>query len=147
MVTNQRPKFSRQRGTHTHGWGSKKKHRGAGNRGGRGNAGSGKRGDANKPSNWANKKYFGKHGFNKVNKKKIDTLNIKIIEDNMENYLSEGKAKKEGEFFVLNLADIGCDKLLATGKVTKKMKITACCASKSAVEKIQSIGGEVKVSE
>ena len=147
MVTNQRPKLSRQRGTHTHGWGSKKKHRGAGNRGGRGNAGSGKRGDAKKPSNWANKKYFGKHGFNKVNKKKIDTLNIKIIEDNMENYLTEGKAKKEGDFFVLNLADIGCDKLLATGKITKKMKITACYASKSAMEKVQSIGGEVKVKE
>lgn len=147
MVTNTRSKNSRQRGTHTHGWGSKKKHRGAGNRGGRGNAGSGKRGDANKPANWSNKKYFGKYGFKKVNAKKVDILNIKIIEDSMETYLSEGKAKKEGEFYVLNLADVGCEKLLATGKVTKKMKITACCASKSAIEKIQALGGEVVLKE
>ena len=38
-----RKKNTRQRGSHTHGWGAKKKHRGAGNRGGRGNAGSGPR--------------------------------------------------------------------------------------------------------
>ncbi len=47
----------------THGYGSMKKNRGAGNRGGRGLAGTGKRGDANKQTYQANKKYFGKHGF------------------------------------------------------------------------------------
>ena len=50
MTVNRRKKVVKQRGSHTHGWGSKKKHRGAGNRGGRGMAGSGKRADQRKPS-------------------------------------------------------------------------------------------------
>ena len=52
MTVNKRKKNSRQRGSHTHGWGAMKKHRGAGNRGGRGAAGSGKRADSKKPSIW-----------------------------------------------------------------------------------------------
>ena len=52
-----RKKNTRQRGSKTHGCGSMKKRRGAGHRGGRGAAGSGKRGDCKKPSIWKNKKY------------------------------------------------------------------------------------------
>ncbi|MBS3145783.1 uL15 family ribosomal protein, partial [Candidatus Woesearchaeota archaeon] len=65
MTVNKRSKKSRQRGTHTHGWGAKKKHRGAGNRGGRGNAGTGKRADTKKPTiiKLYGNEYFGKKGF------------------------------------------------------------------------------------
>ena len=52
MPANKRKKLSRMRGTHTHKGGDKKKRRGAGHRGGRGNSGSGKRGDAKKPRYW-----------------------------------------------------------------------------------------------
>lgn len=141
MVINKRSKFSKQRGTHTHGWGSKKKHRGAGNRGGRGNAGSGKRGDAKKPCNWT-ERYFGKYGFTKV-KKIFNPINIRIIEDNIESFIAQGKAKKEGEFYLMDIADIKCNKLLASGNATKKIKITAEYASKAAIEKIKAAGGEV----
>ena len=65
MTVNKRTKSSRDRGSKTHGCGSMKKRRGAGNRGGRGMAGTGKRADQNKPSIWKNKKYFGKYGFKK----------------------------------------------------------------------------------
>jgi len=142
VVINKRSKLSRQRGTHTHGWGSKKKHRGAGNRGGRGNAGSGKRGDAKKPGNWSGR-YFGKYGFNKVNKVIFNPINIRMIEDNIDRLIAESKAKKEGEFYLMDILDLNCNKLLATGKATKKMKITTKYASKSAIEKIKSAGGEV----
>jgi large subunit ribosomal protein L15 len=50
MTTHRRKKNVKQRGSKTHGWGSMKKHRGAGNRGGRGKAGTGKRGDQKKPT-------------------------------------------------------------------------------------------------
>ena len=50
MVLNKRKKNSRMRGNTTHGYGSMKKNRGAGNRGGRGMAGSGKRADQKKPT-------------------------------------------------------------------------------------------------
>ena len=49
MTYNKRKKNTRMRGGTTHGYGSMKKNRGAGNRGGRGNAGSGKRADSKKP--------------------------------------------------------------------------------------------------
>ena len=42
MVVNKRKKNLRQRAGTTHGYGSMKKNRGAGNREGRGNAGAGK---------------------------------------------------------------------------------------------------------
>ena len=45
MPTNKRKKHTKMRAKTTHGYGSMKKNRGAGNRGGRGMAGSGKRAD------------------------------------------------------------------------------------------------------
>ena len=57
MTINKRKKNTRQSAGTTHGCGSMKKRRGAGNRGGRGNAGSGKRGDAKK------QRYQKKDGF------------------------------------------------------------------------------------
>src|SRR3989338_2045713 len=50
MPANKQKKVVRYRGSHTHGGGAKKKRRGAGNRGGRGMAGSGKRAGQIKPT-------------------------------------------------------------------------------------------------
>ena len=59
MVVNKRKKVTRYRAHTTHGGGHRKKRRGAGNRGGKGNAGTGKRGKAKKPSY----EPLGKKGF------------------------------------------------------------------------------------
>ncbi len=146
MTVNKRKKNSRQRGSWTHGWGSKKKHRGAGHRGGRGNAGSGKRGDAKKPS-FNIKEYFGKNGF-KPRKKKplLTTINISKLELMLDYLLEQGKIKKEKDLFVVSLTELGFDKLLGTGKVTKKMDITVDFASQKAIAKIESAGGKVNLS-
>lgn len=143
MATNKRKKISRARGTHTHGGGSKKKRRGAGNRGGRGNAGSGKRGDAKKPSNWKNKKVFGKNGFKTRNKGRIRNVDIKLIEDKIQKLILDKKAKLEGDSYIIDLVDLGYNKLLSSGTPKLKMKITAEYASGKAVEKISNSGGEV----
>ena len=65
MTTNKRKKVVKYRGSHTHGGGAKKKRRGAGHRGGRGMAGSGKRADQKKPTilKLYGNSYFGKKGF------------------------------------------------------------------------------------
>ena len=80
MVVNKRKKNTRMRGNTTHGWGSMKKRRGAGNRGGRGNAGTGKRADQKKPTilKLYGNSYFGKHGFKNQRRvgKKVKTLNF-----------------------------------------------------------------------
>ncbi len=148
MVVNKRKKFSRQRGSHTHGWGSKKKHRGSGNRGGFGMAGTGKRADQMKTLIWKDKHYFGKFGFiPKGVKEKIKAINIDFIEENLGKFLTEGLASKQEDFYLVDLKKLGYNKLLGNGKVSNKFKITAKYASSNAVEKIKKAGGEVILSK
>lgn len=136
MVTNKRKKNTRQRGSKTHGWGAMKKHRGAGNRGGVGNAGSGKRGDAKKPSFWKNNKYFGVNGFKKKGAKiSFNCINL----DQLVN-LAAKAGKTE-----LNLGDFGFNKLLGKGAITKAYTVTVDYASEKAVEKIQKAKGKINV--
>jgi len=147
MTVNKRKKNSRQRGSHTHGWGSKKKHRGSGNRGGRGMAGTGKRADQKKPTilKEYGSSYFGKKGFklNKRVQRLIKATNLNNLEQNLDDLVSKGIAKKENNFILIDLKELGYNKLLGKGKITKRIKVTVQYVSKHAVEKIEKIGGEV----
>src|SRR3989338_5971660 len=142
MVVNRRKKNSRQRGSHTYGWGAMKKHRGSGNRGGAGKAGTGKRADSNKPSIWHIKNYFGKHGF-KSRKHRLMAVNVGYLEENLENLISKKLAKEDSGGFSINLQDIGFKKLLGNGRVTKKLTVTCQAASNKAVKAIESKDGKV----
>lgn len=133
-MMNKRKKNTRQQGSKTWGWGAMKKHRGKGNKGGAGNAGSGKRGDAKKPANWNDRKYFGKYGF-KRKKKELLTLSIATIE---QKYTTES---------ILDMTKLGFDKLLGQGTPTKKYNITIAKASKKAIEKIKKAGGTITLTE
>jgi large subunit ribosomal protein L15 len=144
MTVNKRRKVVKYRGSMTHGGGSKKKRRGAGNRGGKGMAGTGKRSDNKKPSIWG-RKYFGKKGFTSKNVKDIKEVNIIYLEGNISKLTSDAVNKENGVFAV-DLKKLGFDKLLSKGKVTNKYKITVPYASKNAIEKIKSVGGEVILS-
>jgi large subunit ribosomal protein L15 len=144
MTINKRKKVVKYRGSKTHGGGSMKKRRGAGHRGGKGAAGSGKRADQKKPSIWKGK-YFGKHGFKSKRSKSIIAININYIEKNLEKFCSQKLINKENDFFSVDLRKIGFNKLLSTGKVTNKYKIKVSYASKKAVEKIKGNGGEVSL--
>lgn len=132
MTVNKRKKVTRQRGHRTHGWGAAKKHRGAGNRGGRGMAGTGKRADHKKPTiikEFGLSSYFGKKGFkipSKV-KKIIKAINIKDLPDKDE----------------INLNILGYNKLLSEGNIKRKVKVITEYCSKKAKEKIEKQGGEV----
>jgi large subunit ribosomal protein L15 len=146
MVVNKRKKNSRQRGSFTHGWGEKKKHRGAGNRGGRGNAGSGKRGDARKPSFLKIKKYFGKHGFKKHGVKEvIKPVNLDYFEQNVDKLLGKKLIGMKAGSYEVDLGKLGYNKLLGTGKLTKKLIIKTDYASARAVKKVESVGGKVEM--
>lgn len=126
---NKRSKASRARGNKTHGWGHKKKHRGYGNKGGRGNAGSGKRGDAKKPSYWGDVNFMGRYGF-KTHNKVPKTITLRDLD----------KLFKEGN---LNLTELGYDKVLGTGKVNKKFNITVSSFTNKAAEKVKAAGGKI----
>src|SRR3989338_8762446 len=107
MVIHRRTKSSKFRGHTTHGKGSMKKGRGAGNRGGRGMAGSGKRADQNKmrilkeygPS------YFGKKGFHRP-QKQVDHLRTLNVSDLVSLLPTLGLISREGAYHI-HLASIG----------------------------------------
>ena len=143
MTHNKTKKVARYRGSKTHGGGAMKKRRGAGHRGGRGNAGSGKRGDAKKPSFWKNKRYYGKHGFTSVKKINFKALNIKDLNQTIEQLVKDGKATKEGQTYVVDFKKLGYNKLLGTSNTKNAYKITVEYASKKAIDKITKAGGEV----
>ena len=144
MTTNKRKKNDRMRGSKTHGWGAKKKHRGKGHQGGAGNAGSGKRADSKKPSYWKDLDYFGKHGFiSKTPKTKINAINIGNIEQHVNKYISSNVIRKENNVYVVELEKMGFNKLLGDGQVSMKFRIIVPYASKSAINKVKEAGGEV----
>ena len=141
MVVNKRKKSARMQGSGTHGWG-KNKHRNSGQRGGFGNAGTGKKSDNKKPSNWADLDYFGKHGFVSKGYPKADiTISIRDMEDKLPRWIRQKQASNTE----VNLGTLGYTKLLSTGRLTKKIKITVPKAAEGAAEKIKAAGGELVV--
>ncbi len=141
MTTNRRKKFSRARASHTHGWGSMKKHRGSGHRGGAGNAGSGKRADSNKPSIW-HTDYFGRKGFSTRNKE-VRAVNI----DYVDQHLTQLGAKEESGKYLIELDKKGYQKLLGRGRVSSKLIIKVAYASAKAIESVKKAGGEVLITK
>ena len=131
MAFNKRKKNSRHKGSHTHGWGSKKKHRNSGNRGGFGMAGTGKRADHKKSQilHLYGTSYFGKKGFHlpQGTRKVIRAMNIADL-----------PAQKE-----VNLAELGYDKLLSKGLVKGPVKVIVAACSAKAKAKIEKAGGQV----
>ena len=129
-----------QRGLNSHGWGHKKKHRGKGSRGGKGNAGSGKRADTKKPTiiNLLGTANFSKRGFVVPRKESYKAINLKDL-----NILVEsGKVRDQ-----VNLNDLGYKKLLGSGQLHTPLKITVDMASQTAIEKVNKAGGEVILPE
>jgi large subunit ribosomal protein L15 len=124
-------KVVKQRGRKTHGWGSKKKHRGAGSRGGRGRAGITK-----------HKKLFfkkkgievGKRGHKSMKqrglKPQVKSINLRDLEK-----LAQGKKE-------IILREFGYDKVLGSGSIKMPIKVIAKSFSVKAAEKIEGAKGQ-----
>jgi len=145
MVTNLRKKNSRHRGSSGHGYGEKKKHRGAGSRGGRGNAGSGKRGDAKKPSYWKLKDHEGSSGFTHPNPNKESVTSIARLNALVSEFVMKGVAKKDGSKVTVDLDVAGFDKVIATGVPAFEYDISVKKATPGAVKKIEEHKGSVAI--
>ena len=126
------------RGYKSHGWGSKKKHRGKGSHGGKGMAGTGKRADTKKPTiiNLYGNDYFGKRGFVVPKATTYTSINLRDLN------ILVTKHSLKGE---INLKDYGYGKLLATGTLQSPLKIIVERASQQAIEKVKNVGGSVTV--
>lgn len=105
-------------------------------------AGTGKKADTKKPSIWE-KNYFGKHGFINKNATETNAITIRDVDEKIPGWLETKQATQEAGIIILDLKKLGYDKLLGTGKITKKAKITVAKASPNAAEKIKAAGGEL----
>jgi large subunit ribosomal protein L15 len=141
MPTNKRSKY---RGSRTCGGGTHKNRRGAGNRGGRGRAGI----NAHHFVKWYKEMggpVFGKDGFSNSSQTTVTVIDVGIIDQIIPSLLAQGIAKNEGDVIVINAADMGIEKVLGSGKVTKKMNISAQAFSESAKAKIEKMGGKTQI--
>lgn len=138
-------KIQKKRGTRNCGWGNTQKHRGAGSRGGRGNAGS-------KKQKWSYTSkylpdYFGRKGFKRPEKVITEdvTINVGDLSKNIKKYVSEGKAVENAGKYIIDLTALGYNKLLGSGKATEAIEIKVAKSTQSAIEKIQKAGGKVEL--
>ncbi len=118
----------------THGRG-KKGGRGAGLRGGRGNAGLGKHRTMYMQKYMPD--HFGRHGFTRHALKKEKTVTINVGQ------LEEKYPKQKN----IDLTKEGYTKLLGGGRINTTMIVKVAEASEKAIEKIQANGGEVTIEE
>ncbi len=136
-------KYHKHRGQRNQGYGSPHNHRGAGSRGGRGNAGSKKHKwswfSKNKPG------YFGRRGFKRppsvIYQEK--SINVGELDSRLEKLEKENKVKSKGKKYYINLNDLGFDKLLGSGKVRNPLVIKVDKYSPKALEKIEGAGGRI----
>ena len=73
---------------------------------------------------------------------KVKPVNIGYLDDNSEKLLSKGIATKEGDIIVIDVTDLGYDKVLGKGNLLKPLIIKSPEFSASAEDKIQEAGGE-----
>jgi len=134
VINVARQKTKKFRGSRTHGRGIKAG-RGAGLRGGRGNAG------LHKHKFMYMLKYmpdhFGVHGFKRPDSmlKEITVINVGQLEE-----IFPGKKD-------IDLTKEGIDKLLGGGEIHHPIHVNVKTATEKAIEKIQEKGGKVNVEE
>ncbi|MFQ5892399.1 MAG: uL15m family ribosomal protein [Candidatus Methanofastidiosia archaeon] len=144
MIRKKR-KIRKMRGSATCGGGGRKKRRGAGNRGGRGLAGSGRK---KTKWDWVRlnlKDHIGKHGFKNPTSKDKKALNLFYFENSLERLIEGGIASSEKGMILIDTRRLGISKVLGSGRLTHKFKIMAREFSESAKKKIKKSGGEAIV--
>lgn len=135
LMKRKEKKVRKMRGSHTHGWGAKKKHRGKGSKGGKGFSGKNK----HKKSWFIH--YFpekmtheGHKGFTAKNVTTFKTINVSDVERIFENSKSAGSK--------IDVTEHGYEKVLGDGKITKPLTVVAMKFSKNAKKKIEAAGGQ-----
>jgi large subunit ribosomal protein L15 len=129
------------RGSRTHGRG-KKHGRGAGGRGGTGNAGLHKH--KFKSMIKYDPDHFGRHGFVRhAQLRETSAIDLEDLTRRLGEFEASGHATKDQNRIAVDLTAAGIDKLLGSGRVGVPMRITVAKASEAAVAKVAEAGGEV----
>ena len=132
------------RGTRTCGGGSHKKRRGKGSRGGVGHAGA-----FGHHMVWSLKRGIikGQHPSNPhpYGRSEATTVNVGELEEMLPELLATGKAEEKDGGVYLDAQQLGIQKVLGKGNVTKKLMLTVDEISKTAREKIEHVGGSIEL--
>lgn len=141
-------KKRRQRGSRTHSSGSGKKRRGAGHRGGRGNAGRSKH-------EIHGQEPLGKYGFTRPEAviDRVATVNVGQLDEDLDELLDRGLAEEGDDGIIVDARsaidtaeDVDRVKVLGAGQVHHAMEVIADDFSASAEEKLEAAGGAVTLS-
>lgn len=124
-------KANKHRGRNRYHGRGKKAGRGAGKRGGRGNAGMNKHRVMTRIKYMP--KHWGMHGFNRH--PSLRNVNTTVNVGQLEEIAGDSDS--------INLTEMGIDKLLGSGKITKSLSITVSEASARAIEKVEGAGGSL----
>jgi len=139
MPVNKRSKY---RGSRTCGGGTHKNRRNGGSRGGRGFAGGCKH---HFVRYYLEGRTFGKDGFSHDQREDPATIDVGTLEIMAESLLLKGLAKLEGDTLAVDAAAFGVGKILGSGKVTRRMKVSAEAFSEAAKKKLEAAGGQALV--
>ena len=142
-------KKRRQRGSRTHGGGTHKNRRGAGNRGGRGNAGRSKHQIHGQPP-------LGKHGFKRPPEvqRTVAEIDVRTIDEDVALWAADDLAEETDFGYRVDVRDVVEDadqadfvKVLGTGQVRNQLEVVADAFSERAVELIEGEGGEAVLTD
>jgi len=134
-MATKRKKVIGMRGSKTHGYGSKKKHRGGGSKGGKGRAGSKKH----------MKLFIKRRGLQK-RKVRFKSLEHKGIRTK-EKAINLGDLVKLTDKSEIDAKEFGYGKVLSGGALDRPVTIKAKAFSEKAKEKIEAAGGQAVVEE
>jgi len=135
-------KRSKYRGSRTCGGGTHKNRRNGGSRGGRGFAGGCKH---HFVRYYLQGRTFGKDGFSHDQRYDPATIDLGTLEVMAGSLLARGLATMEGETLAIDAAAIGVEKVLGSGRVTRRMKVSAAAFSEGAKKKLEASGGQALV--
>lgn len=141
VLSRKNKKSRSKQGSRTQGNGNHRTNRHSGNKGGKGSAGSDKHLYLKVMKK--DPQYFGKHGFKPPSKLADDDkiINVGELDEYSEELLEEGLAEEDGDQIVIDVSELGFDKVLGSGKISKPLKVIAENFSDSAKEKIEDSGG------
>ncbi|ACP55374.1 uL15 family ribosomal protein [Saccharolobus islandicus] len=141
MVVRREKKSRKMRGSRTMGWGIRGQHRDRGSQGGR------QIGMHKEKWSWLVKYgegWYGKHGFRNPTTKLTSAISLRKLNE----LLVSGsiKIKEIDGKKIVDLNELGYDKLLSGGIISVPVTIKVGKATDRAIQKVKQIGGEVILS-
>lgn len=89
--------------------------------------------------------YFRKKGFTSLKERgrKINIINVGELDELVDRLAVEKRLERKGKKIFLDLEQLGYDKLLGMGKITKPVLVKVASHSEAAAKKIEEAAGQI----